>query len=63
MQPVTPTGKRAMNIYSVIVNAEDGNYREFEIEAPSESAAIILADAIAQDCMVDVTFVEVYRIA
>ena len=54
---------RRQSTYSVIVNGEDGNYQEFEIEAASESEAHRRADAIAQECMIDVTYVEVYRIA
>ena len=50
-------------IYQVVVNGEDGNYQEFEVEAASEAEARCKADAIALDCMIDVTFVEFYRIA
>ncbi len=49
--------------YQVIVNGEDGNYQEFEIEASSDSEAHSKANDIAMDCMIDITFVEVYRIA
>ncbi len=54
---------RRQSTYAVIVNGEDGNYQEFEIEAASEAEAHSKADAIAQQCMIDVTYVEVYRIA
>jgi len=54
---------RRASLYSIVVNGEDGNYQEFEIEASSEAEAHRKADAIAQDCMIDVTFVEVYKIA
>lgn len=49
--------------YQIVVNGEDGNYKEYEIEADSESEARIKADSIAQNCMIDITYVEVYRIA
>lgn len=52
-----------VSIYSVTVNGEDGNYRQFEIEASSEAEAHKKADDIAQQNMIDVTYVEVYRIA
>ena len=54
---------RRASLYSIVVNGEDGNYQEFEIEASSETEAHRKADASAQDCMIDVTFVEVYKIA
>ena len=49
--------------WQVVVNGEDGNYQEFEVEAATENEARIKADNIAMGCMIDVTFVEVYRIA
>ncbi len=52
-----------VSIYSVTVNGEDGNYQQFEIEASSEAEAHKKADDIAQQNMIDVTYVEVYRIA
>ena len=39
--------RRASNIYNVVVNAEDGNYQEYEIEASSEAEAHAKADDIA----------------
>jgi len=53
--------RRRTTNYQVIVNGEDGNYKEFEIEAASDNEAHLKADAIAQECMIDVTFVEVYK--
>lgn len=47
--------------YTVVVNGEDGNYKEFEIEASSESEAHRKAESIAMSCMIDVTYVEVYK--
>lgn len=49
------------NIWMVIINAEDGNYQEHEIEASSYNEAEAKAEAIAQDSMVDVTFIEIYK--
>ncbi len=50
-------------IYSVVVNGEDGNYKEFEVEASNDAEAHQKAESIAQSCMIDVTYVEVYKIA
>lgn len=58
----TRKGRHA-DTYMVVVNGEDGNYQEFEIEARSEQEAHSKADAIALGCMIDVTYVEVYKIA
>ena len=52
-----------LSTYSVIVNGEDGNYKEFEVEAVSQAEANSKAEAIAHRCMIDVTFVEIYEIA
>ena len=49
------------SLYTVVVNGEDGNYKEFEIEASSESEAHQKANSIALSCMIDVTYVEVYN--
>lgn len=59
----TVSRRRTSHSYQIIVNGEDGNYQEFEIEAESDNMAHQKADEIAQGCMIDVTFVEVYRIA
>ena len=56
------TGRRT-GFYQVVVNGEDGNYQEYEIEASSEADAREQADRIAQSEMMDVIYVEVYRIA
>lgn len=55
--------RRANNIYSVVINAEDGNYQEYEIVASSEAEAHAKADSIAQSSMIDVTYIEVYKVA
>ncbi len=62
-QFTTRRNRRAAGLYNIVVNGEDGNYQEFEIEASSEAEAQSKADSIAQSCMIDVTYVEVYRIA
>ena len=59
----TRSRRRVRNIYSIVINGEDGNYQTFEVEASSESEAHRKADSLAQQCMVDVIYVEVYRIA
>ena len=61
--PVNHRTGRKENTYMIIVNAEDGCYEEHEILASSEQEAHAKADVIAQNSMVDVTFVEVYKIA
>ena len=53
---------RKASIYTVIVNGEDGNYQEFEVEAANDAEAHSKADAIAQQAMIDITYVEVYKI-
>ncbi len=55
--------RKPMGIYNIVVNGEDGNYEEFEVEACSDAEAHRKADEVAQSCMLDITFVEVYRIA
>ena len=55
--------RRASNMYNIVVNGEDGNYQEYEIEASSEAEAYAKADSIAQSNMIDVTYIEVYKIA
>ena len=54
---------RRASMYTVIVNGEDGNYQEYEVEAANDMEAHSKADAIAQQAMIDITYVEVYRIA
>ena len=55
--------RNARNLYNIVVNAEDGNYQEFEIEASSFSEAEAKANAIAHETMTDVTYVEIYKVA
>lgn len=54
---------RRASMYTVIVNGEDGNYQEYEVEAANDMEAHCKADAIAQQAMIDITYVEVYKIA
>ena len=56
-------GRRAQSLYQVVINGEDGNYEEFEIEASSISEAEAKGSDLALEYMVDLTYVEVYRIA
>lgn len=65
LYPHLNTRKRreTTNLYTIIVNGEDGNYQTFEVEATSDYEADQKAEAIAQHCMIDITFVEVYRLA
>ena len=58
-----PHSRRRVSIFSVVINGEDGNYQEYEIEAANEQEAHRKADSIAQQSMIDITYVEVYRIA
>ncbi len=55
--------RSAQHLYNVVVNAEDGNYQEFEIEASSFAEAEEKANAIAHETMTDITYVELYKIA
>ena len=49
------------NIYSVVVNCEDGEYYEYEVEADTFAQATEIAEGMANDLMADITFVEVYK--
>ena len=51
------------NIYSVIVNCEDGEYYEYEVEADTFAEATKQAEDMALDLMADITFIEVYKAA
>jgi len=52
----------AQSLYQVVVNAEDGNYEQFEIEAASFSEAEQLANVMAHETMTDIIFIEIYKI-
>ena len=49
------------NIYSVVVNCEDGEYYEYEVEADTFAQATEIAEGMANDLMADITFIEVYK--
>ena len=51
------------NIYSVVINCEDGEYYEYEVEADTFAKATEQAEQMAMDLMADITFVEVYKTA
>ena len=51
----------AGNIYSVVINCEDGEYYEYEVEADTFAEATKQAEDMALDLMADITFIEVYR--
>ena len=55
--------RREQQLYKVVINAEDGNYQEFEIEASSFAEAESKANDIAHETMTDITYVEIYKIA
>ena len=48
------------NLYTVIVNTEDGESVEYEIEAGSFAEATKQAEDMANDVLGDITYVEVY---
>lgn len=56
-----PHSRRRVSIYSVVINGEDGNYQEYEVEAADDEEAQMKADSIAQQSMIDITYVEVYK--
>ncbi len=58
-----PHSRRRVSIYSVVINGEDGNYQEYEVEAADDQEAQMKADSIAQQSMIDITYVEVYKVA
>jgi predicted Fe-Mo cluster-binding NifX family protein len=48
------------NLYTVIVNTEDGESAEYEIEAGSFHEATKQAEEMANSVLGDITYVEVY---
>lgn len=58
-----PHSRRRVSSYSVIINGEDGNYQEYEVEAANDQEAQMKADSIAQQSMIDITYVEIYKVA
>ncbi len=55
--------KHSQNLYNVVINAEDGNYQEIEIEADSFQEAEAKANAIAHETMIDIIYIEIYKLA
>ena len=53
----------AGNIYSVVINCEDGEYYEYEVEADTFAKATEIAEQMALDLMADITIIEVYKAA
>ena len=51
------------NIYSVVINCEDGEFYEYEVEADTFAEATKIAEDMALDLMADITFIEVYKAA
>ena len=51
------------NIYSVVINCEDGEFFEYEVEADTFAQATEIAEGMANDLMADITFIEVYKAA
>ena len=51
------------NIYSVVINCEDGEFFEYEVEADTFAQATEIAENMANDLMADITFIEVYKAA
>ncbi len=51
------------NIYSVVINCEDGEFYEYEVEADTFAKATEIAEQMALDLMADITFIEVYKAA
>ena len=51
------------NIYSVVINCEDGEFYEYEVEADTFAQATEIAEGMANDLMADITIIEVYKAA
>ena len=50
------------DLYMVIVNGEEGEYYEYEIEAESYAEASEIAESLAADNMVNIQYIEAYRL-
>ena len=48
------------NLYQVVVDGEEGEWREYEIEADSVSEASAIAEQLAADEMINIIYIEVY---
>ena len=49
------------DLYTVIVNGEEGEYYEYEIEAESYAQASEIAESLAADNLVNIQYIEAYR--
>lgn len=51
------------DIYQVVVNGEEGEegeYAEYEVEADSYAEATAMAENLAADSMINISYIEVY---
>ena len=48
------------DIYQVVVNGEEGEYAEYEVEAYSYAEATAMAENLAADSMINISYIEVY---
>jgi diphthamide synthase (EF-2-diphthine--ammonia ligase) len=49
----------SQNIYQVEVNGEDGEYQQYEIMADSSAQATEIAEQLASDSMVDISYIQI----
>lgn len=50
------------DLYMVIVNGEEGEYYEYEIEAESYTQASEIAESLAADNLVNIQYIEAYKL-
>ena len=50
------------DLFQVIVNGEEGEYYEYEIEAESFSEASEIAENLVSDNMINIQYIEVYKL-
>ena len=48
------------NLYSVVVNTEDGEQYDYEVEADNFTDASRQAEEMANSLMADITYIEIY---
>ena len=44
----------------MVVNGEEGEYAEYEVEADSYAEATAMAENLAADSMINISYIEVY---
>lgn len=49
----------SQNIYEVTVNGEDGDYFNCEVMAETSTAACAVAEDLARDVIMDITYIEI----